>query len=114
MEVAVYAAVLAHGTQLTCTARTDTHIECSNGQSADIATGDVIKFSDGVTIVRDEEGFPRFSDGTHSWWASAGWIAFSNGIQIRRMTESRFKLSTGIECRLRQPDTVECAEANSN
>jgi hypothetical protein len=108
IEVAVYAAVLAHGAPLSCTARDAVQIECSNGVSARLAEDGVIRFSSGVAADRDGDGFPRFSDGTHSWWASAGWIAFSNGIQIRKMGADRFRLSTGVECRALRPETVEC------
>jgi hypothetical protein len=108
IEVAVYAAVLAHGTPLTCTRQADAHVQCSNGMSAELAGDVVIFFSGGVTVDRDKNGFPRFSDGTYSWWASAGWVAFSNGVQIRKMGADRFRLSTGVECRPQLPETVEC------
>ena len=108
IEVAVYAAVLAHGTPLNCAQSTDTHIDCSNGTSAELAENAVIRFSGGVTVDRDENGFPRFSDGTHSWYSSTGWIAFSNGMQIRKVTADRYKLSTDVECHLQAPETAEC------
>jgi hypothetical protein len=108
IEVAVYASVLAHGAPLSCTEQSGVHIECSNGISAELAEDGVIRFSSGVAVDRDPDGFPRFSDGTHSWWASAGWIAFSNGIQIRKLAADRFKLSSGVECRVQRPETAEC------
>jgi hypothetical protein len=36
-------------------------------------------------------------------------VAFSNGVQIRKMGADRFRLSTGVECRTQLPETVECA-----
>jgi hypothetical protein len=109
IEVAVYASVLAQGAPLTCHAPTPVHVECSNGTAAELAEDGTIRYSSGVTVDRDGSGFPRFSDGTHSWWASAGWVAFSNGIQMRKLGVERFRLSTHVECRILRPGTAECA-----
>jgi len=108
IEVAVYAAVMAGGTPLFCTASDRVHVSCSSGVGAELGDGETIRYSSGVTVERDARGYPHFSDGTRSWFSSAGWLAFSNGVQIRRMDQDRYRFSSGIECQSTLPTLVEC------
>jgi hypothetical protein len=76
--------------------------------AAQLDDGNVIRYSNGITVDRDKNGFPHFSDGTSSWWAAAGWLAFSNGIQIRKTSTDLYRFSTGIACETQLPQLVEC------
>ena len=109
IEVAVYAAVMAHGTPLACSASDDSHVSCTNGITAVLADHDVIRYSSGVTVQRDKDGFPHFSDGTKSWFNAMAWLAFSNGVQVRRLGPDLYRFSTGIACRSELPALVDCA-----
>jgi hypothetical protein len=108
MEVAVYAAVMANGAPLSCTAEDHIHVYCSNGVAAELGDGSAIRYSNGVTVTRDDSGFPTFSDGTRSWWSAAGWLAFSNGVQIRRQDLDAFRFNSGMECKTALPELVQC------
>jgi len=108
VEIAVYAVILSGGhAELTCYGHEHERVTCSNGLEATITDGGAVAFSNAVTVNRNN-GFPIFSDGTHSWLNSAGWVAFSTGVNVRRMTPDYFKFSTGIECKTQLPNVVAC------
>ena len=107
-EIAVYAVLLSGGNaELTCYGHEHERVTCSNGLTATVTERGFVSFSSGVTVNRNN-GFPTFSDGTHSWLNRAGWVAFSTGVFVRRMSSDDFKFSTGIECKTQLPSVVEC------
>lgn len=110
IEIAVYALVLSGGTSLTCMGHDHQTVTCSNGLNAKIVLNDAIQYSDGTLADRDAKGFPRFSNGIHSWFESSGWLAFSNGTEVRRVNADLYKVGKNVECRTVLPNFVECKE----
>ena len=109
-EIAVYAVILSGGnTGLTCYGHEHERVTCTNGLEATITEGGNVSFSNGV-IVNRNKGFPTFSDGTHSWLNSAGWVAFSTGVYVRHISADYYKFSTGIECKTELPTVVACED----
>lgn len=109
LEIAVYAAILAGNDPFSCFGYEQERVTCSNGLSATIEAPATIVFSDG-TKVSQNGGFPIFSNGTKSWLDSAGWVAFSTGVQVRRFGGDEYRFSTGLVCQTQLPDFVECTK----
>ena len=109
IEIAVYAVVLSGGSTLSCMGFDHERVNCTNGLSAEMVSQAIVRFSDGTLVDRDQNGFPRFSNGITSWFASAGCLTFSNGLEVRRITPDTFRFNQGIECHVDMPNLVRCS-----
>ena len=107
IEIAIYAVVLSGGAPQTCKGYDHSYVTCTSS-FAKVLPEDVIQFSDGTLVDRDNKGFPRFSNGITSWFESSGWLAFSNGVEVRRVNPDLYKIGNKFECRTEMPDLVEC------
>ena len=108
IEVAIYALVLANPGPALCRLGEPARVTCSNGLAADILSVGAARFNNGVTVRRDDDGFPVFSNGITSR-LSNGWLRFSNGVGVRRVALSRYDFDNGISCRAELPELVDCA-----
>jgi hypothetical protein len=109
IEIAVYAVVLSGGAPMVCMGHEHTSVTCSTGLSAEMVSQDIVRFADGTLVDRDLKGYPRFSNGIHSWFESSGWLGFSNGIEVRRYSPDLYKFNQGVECRTDLPNIVQCS-----
>jgi hypothetical protein len=108
IELAVYAAVLGQAQPMLCRLETSL-VTCSNGYAMVVPAEGLVRFSDGTTVQKDDKGFPAFSNGIHSWLGSAQWLHFSNGVSVRRITNSEYRFGNGLVCRVEVPILVSCS-----
>jgi hypothetical protein len=113
LEIAVYVAVMSGASPIICHLQDPATTACSNGYVAKALSLDTIRFGNGVTVKRDGDRFPVFSNGLKSTLSGNGWLQFSNGIGVRRNDGDVYVFTNGLTCRTKLPDLIDCTRPAS-
>lgn len=112
LELVIYILALYRIDQpFDCKAAGENAIVCSNGHGARALADGRFSFDDGaVTLSKAADGVSlAFSDGVTGRFDSFGWLEFSNGIGIRRMSDGTFHTTNGLSCGQTLPDQARCS-----
>jgi hypothetical protein len=112
LEIAVYIAVLSGASPMVCHLQDSETTRCSNGYLAKALSATTVRFSDGITVHREGNAFPSFSNGLKASLGLDGSLQFSNGMVLRR-TAGSYIFSNGLTCRTELPDLINCVRAPS-
>jgi hypothetical protein len=113
LEIAVYVAVLSGASPIVCHLQDSATTACSNGYVAQALSLSTIRFGNGVTVKRQRDQFPVFSNGLKSSLSGNGWLQFDNGIAVRRDGVGGYVFANGLVCRTKLPDLVDCTRPAS-
>lgn len=117
IEVAIYAMVLTSSqpAPFDCVAVRPSGVNCTNGLAATAPTPNVIAFSNGVQVIKDNQGRVRLSNGMTTLYDSAAWVSFKDAagntaISVRKTNTFRFRFSNGYTCEAKgeAPDAARC------
>lgn len=111
LELVIYILALYRIDQpFDCTAAAENAVTCSNGHAARLLADGRFGFDNGaVTLTKAADGTALdFSSGITGRFDSFGWLEFSNGVGIRRMSDGTFHASNGMSCSQILPDRVQC------
>ncbi len=112
LELVIYILALYRLDQpFDCKAAAENAVACSNGHSARLLADGRFAFDDGaVTLTKGADGMSlAFSNGVTGRFDSFGWLEFSNGIGIRRMSDGTFHATNNMSCGQTLPDQAQCA-----
>jgi hypothetical protein len=112
LELVIYILALYRLDQpFDCKAAGETAVVCSNGHGARALADGRFAFDDGsVTLTKGADGTSlTFSNGMTGRFDSFGWLEFSNGIGIRRMSDGTFHTTNTMSCGQTLPDQAQCA-----
>lgn len=112
LELVIYILALYRVDQpFDCKAAGQNGVVCSNGHSAQALADGLFGFDDGsVTLKKEPDGMALgFSNGVTGRFDSFGWLEFSNGIGIRRMSDGTFHTTNDMSCSQTLPDQARCA-----
>lgn len=109
LEVAIYAMIIGGpGQPVKCVENDLGTVNCTNGLSATAGERAEIRFSNGVTVIKN--GGIALSNGVKAHIDGAGWLEFSNGIAVRRDSPYRYRVSNGHVCLLVERTIAECQD----
>ncbi len=113
LELVIYILALHRLDQpFDCKAAGETAVACSNGHEARALADGSFAFDKGaVTLKKAPDGTSLvFSDGVSGRFDSFGWLEFSNGIGIRRMSDGTFHTTNQLSCGQILPDQAQCSK----
>ncbi|MBN9530496.1 MAG: hypothetical protein J0H82_30085 [Alphaproteobacteria bacterium] len=111
LELVIYILALYRLDQpFDCKAAGENAVTCSNGHAARLLADGRFAFDDGaVTLKKAADGIALgFSNGITGRFDSFGWLEFSNGIGIRRMSDGTFHTTSNMACAQILPDQAQC------
>lgn len=89
LEALIYGLVVSGSpSAASCTLSSDgVTVRCDNGMTVSASPGgEILTYSNGVTVTKQPDGSIVFSNGIQAHFDSFGWIEFSNGVAVRRET----------------------------
>lgn len=91
-----------------CERSAPTVVVCSHGHSATFGAGESLMIDNKVKVEKRRDGEVAFSNGISGRFDSFGWVRFSNGMGIRRLSEKEYAASTRLSCAPQGDKMVRC------
>ncbi len=91
-----------------CERSAPTVVVCSHGHSGAFGAGETLTIDNKVKVEKRRDGEVTFSNGISGRFDSFGWVRFSNGMGIRRISEKQYDASTKLSCSPQSDKLVRC------
>lgn len=94
-----------------CERSAPTVVVCSHGHNATFGAGESLTIDNKIKVEKRKDGEVTFSNGVSGRFDSFGWVRFSNGMGIRRLSEKEYAASTKLSCSPQGDKLVRCVRA---